>query len=235
MRIGTSGRSGKRIGRAPTSGGAATAGTRSCTWFGFRVLATWTTPATLVPSLDSVLKTAKPAMTAAAGLRVRLPPSISLAMDDREIYRFCRRTNWQVWIKSEAYEARLVREGSDVTVVTYGALVQRSVLAAIEAAEEGLEVEILDLRTLSPLDFESVARSVKKTGRVIVAHEDTMFCGYGGEVAALIADRCFMDLDAPVKRVAALDCMVAYAPKLEDYILPQKDDLLRAMLDIASF
>jgi len=131
--------------------------------------------------------------------------------------------------------ARRVREGSDVTLVTYGALVQRSVLAAQEAAEQGIEVEILDLRTLVPLDFESIARSVQKTGRVIVAHEDTMFCGYGAEIAAKIADECFMDLDAPVKRVAALDCMVAYAPKLEDHILPQKADLLRAMLDIASF
>jgi 2-oxoisovalerate dehydrogenase E1 component len=131
--------------------------------------------------------------------------------------------------------ARLVREGSDVTIVTYGALVQRSVLAANEAADDGLDVEILDLRTLSPLDFESVARSVRKTGRVIVAHEDTLFCGYGGEVAARIADECFMDLDAPVKRVAALDTMVAYSPICEDYILPQKDDVLAAIREIAAF
>ena len=132
-------------------------------------------------------------------------------------------------------KARLVREGSDVTIVTYGALVQRSYLAAMEAAEEGLEVEILDLRTLAPLDFESVARSVKKTGRVIVAHEDTLFCGYGGEIAALVADRCFMDLDAPVKRVAAVDTMVAYSPACEDFILPQKDDVLKAIHEIAAF
>jgi 2-oxoisovalerate dehydrogenase E1 component len=131
--------------------------------------------------------------------------------------------------------ARRVREGADVTVVTYGAVVQRTVLAAQEAAEQGIETEILDLRTLQPLDFESIARSVKKTGRVIVAHEDTMFCGYGGEIAALIADQCFMDLDAPVKRVAALDCFVAYAPTLEEHILPQKDDMLRAIREIAEY
>jgi 2-oxoisovalerate dehydrogenase E1 component len=131
--------------------------------------------------------------------------------------------------------ARVVREGSDVTVVTYGALVQRSYLAAQEAAEQGIETEILDLRTLQPLDFESIARSVRKTGRVIVAHEDTQFCGYGGEVAAKIADECFMDLDAPIKRVAALDCMVAYAPSSEDHILPQKDDLLAAIRELAAF
>jgi 2-oxoisovalerate dehydrogenase E1 component len=132
-------------------------------------------------------------------------------------------------------KARLVREGHDVTIVTYGAVVQRSYLAAQEAAEQGIETEILDLRTLQPLDFESVARSVKKTGRVIVAHEDTMFCGYGAEVAARIAAECFMDLDAPVRRLAALDCMVAYAPTSEEHILPQKADLLKAIEEIAAF
>jgi 2-oxoisovalerate dehydrogenase E1 component len=132
-------------------------------------------------------------------------------------------------------KARVVREGADVTVVTYGALVQRSFLAAQEAAEQGIETEILDLRTLQPLDFESIARSVRKTGRVIVAHEDTMFCGYGAEVAAKIAAECFMDLDAPVRRVAALDCMVAYAPTSEEHILPQKNDVLKAIVEIAEF
>jgi len=131
--------------------------------------------------------------------------------------------------------ARLVREGSDLTIVTYGALVQRSFLAAQEAAEEGIETEILDLRTMQPLDFESVARSVKKTGRVIVAHEDTLFCGFGAEIAARIASECLMDLDAPVKRVAALDTPVAYSPQLEDVILPQKDTMLRAIREIAAF
>ena len=131
--------------------------------------------------------------------------------------------------------ARLVREGSDVTVVTYGALVQRTFLAAQELAEEGIETEILDLRTMQPLDFDSIARSVAKTGRVIVAHEDTMFCGYGAEVAARIASECFMDLDAPVRRVAALDTPIAYSPQLEDVILPQKADLMRAIRGIAAF
>src|SRR5207247_6962768 len=121
------------------------------------------------------------------------------------------------------------------TVVTYGALVQRSILAAQEAAEQGIEAEVIDLRTLQPLDFETIARSVQKTGRVIVAHEDTLFCGYGAEVAARVAEECFMDLDAPVKRVAALDCMVAYAPTLEEYILPQKDDMLKAILEISAY
>jgi 2-oxoisovalerate dehydrogenase E1 component len=131
--------------------------------------------------------------------------------------------------------ARLAREGGDVTVVTFGALVQRSVLAAQEAAEEGVETEILDLRTIQPLDFAAVARSVRKTGRVIVAHEDTLTCGFGAEVAARIAEECFTDLDAPVRRVAALDTPVGYAPRLEDRILPQKDDVLRAIREIAAY
>jgi len=114
-------------------------------------------------------------------------------------------------------------------------MVQRTYLAAQELAEEGIETEVIDLRTLQPLDFDTVARSVAKTGRAIVAHEDTMFCGYGGEVAARIASECFMDLDAPVRRVAALDTPVAYSPQLEDVILPQKDTVLRAIRELAEF
>jgi 2-oxoisovalerate dehydrogenase E1 component len=131
--------------------------------------------------------------------------------------------------------ARLVREGRHVTVVTYGALVQRSYLAAQELADEGIETEILDLRTVMPFDMDAIARSVRKTGRVLVAHEDTTTCGFGAEIAARIADGCFTDLDAPVKRVAALDTYCAYAPTSEEHILPQKDDVLRAIRELAAY
>ncbi len=131
--------------------------------------------------------------------------------------------------------ARVVRPGADVTLVTYGALVQRGYMAAQELADEGIDVEVLDLRTMQPLDFESIARSVKKTGRVLIAHEDTLFCGFGAEVAAKVASECFMDLDAPVRRIGALDTPVAYAPKLEDVILPQKDTLVKGLRELAAF
>jgi len=131
-------------------------------------------------------------------------------------------------------KARLVREGKDVTVVTYGALVERSLRAAKALAEAGTEVEILDLRSLWPLDWEAIAESVKKTGRLLVAHEDTLSFGYGAEIAALAADRLFHHLDAPIRRVAATDTFVAYEPGLEDAILPQVGTLRTAMTEIAA-
>ena len=132
-------------------------------------------------------------------------------------------------------KAKVVREGTDVTVVTYGATVQRSFAAANQLADEGLSVEVIDLRTLSPWDQDAVFESVKKTNRVIVVYEDSLSWGYGAEIAARIADDCFAWLDAPVKRVASSDTFVGYAPKLEDAILPQVDDVKRACLEIARF
>ncbi len=129
-------------------------------------------------------------------------------------------------------KARTVREGTDVTVVTYGATVQRAFTAANQVAERGISVEVIDLRTLSPWDSEAVYASVKKTNRVIVAYEDSISWGYGAEIAARIADECFAWLDAPVKRVASTDTFVGYAPQLEDAILPQVDDFVRAYNEI---
>ncbi len=132
-------------------------------------------------------------------------------------------------------KASVVRPGSDLTIVTYGALVQRSLVAARQAADDGLDVEVIDLRSLNPYDWNAIVRSIKKTSRVIVAYEDTMSWGYGAEIAARIADELFDYLDAPVKRVAALDCFVAYAPDVEDAILPQVEDVLRAIHDTAAY
>jgi 2-oxoisovalerate dehydrogenase E1 component len=133
-------------------------------------------------------------------------------------------------------KARTVKPGSDITVVTYGAVVPRALQAAQRIERDhGVDVELLDLRTLNPYDFEAIAQSVRKTSRVIVAHEDTRSWGYGAEIGARIADELFEDLDAPVKRVAALDTFVAYQPVLEDEILPQADDLYQAMLELSEF
>ena len=133
-------------------------------------------------------------------------------------------------------KAKVVREGRDVTVVTYGAVVQRAVVAAKELEESsGVSVEVIDLRTLNPVDWDTVYASVRKTNRVIVAYEDSMSWGYGAEIAARIADEAFPWLDAPVRRVAATDTFVAYAPELEDVILPQVESLRRAMASIAAF
>lgn len=132
-------------------------------------------------------------------------------------------------------KAKKVREGSDVTIVTFGALVQKSFEAAKRLEKEGVSVEILDLRTLVPYDWERIAESVKKTSRVIVAHEDPLSFGYGAEIAARISDELFEFLDAPVRRVAATDTFVAYAPQVEDFILPQIEDVEKAVRELMKY
>ena len=133
-------------------------------------------------------------------------------------------------------KAARVREGDDLTIVTYGAMVQRSLVAARELAEtDKVECDILDLRSLSPYDREAVARSVAKTNKVLVVYEDPISWGYGAEIAARIADELFEVLDAPVRRVAALDSQVGYAPALEDAILPQVEDVRDAARELARY
>jgi 2-oxoisovalerate dehydrogenase E1 component len=133
-------------------------------------------------------------------------------------------------------KAKIVRPGKDLTVLTYGAVVPRALQAAQKLHRDaGVDVELIDLRSLTPYDWEAIAESVKKTNRVIVAHEDMLSWGYGAEIAARIADELFHDLDAPVRRVAAMDTFVAYQPVLEDAILPQPEDLYRAMQELAAF
>jgi 2-oxoisovalerate dehydrogenase E1 component len=127
------------------------------------------------------------------------------------------------------------REGTDVAVITYGALVQRSLLAAQQAEKEGISAMVVDLRSISPFDWDGIAAAVRKTNRVVIAHEDQLTCGFGAELAARIAGDLFEHLDAPVRRVAALDTPVAYYPDLEEAILPQSSDVLKAILEIANY
>jgi 2-oxoisovalerate dehydrogenase E1 component len=133
-------------------------------------------------------------------------------------------------------KAKVVREGSELTVVAAGALVKRSLDAAKLASEDhGIETEVIDLRTLSPLDMDTIAASVKKTNKVLITHEDSLSWGLGSEIAARIADELFPWLDGPVRRVASLDTWVAYAPQLENTILPQTADVLEGILELARY
>ena len=133
-------------------------------------------------------------------------------------------------------KANIVKPGKDLTIVTYGAVVPRALQAAQRMERErGVDVEVIDLRSLSPYDFDAIATSVKKTSKVIVAHEDMLSWGYGAEIAARIGDELFHDLDAPVRRVGGMDTFVAYQPLLEDVILPQPDRIFAAMDDLARF
>jgi 2-oxoisovalerate dehydrogenase E1 component len=132
-------------------------------------------------------------------------------------------------------KARVARSGSDVSIITYGAVVHRAEVAAAQLAQGGISTEIIDLRSLSPYDWEAIATSICKTNRVIVAYEDSRSWGYGAEIAARIADELFDELDAPVRRVAAADTFCAYQPKLEDAILPQTEDIVHAVRDLVAY
>ncbi|HEY1648297.1 MAG TPA: dehydrogenase E1 component subunit alpha/beta [Terracidiphilus sp.] len=133
-------------------------------------------------------------------------------------------------------KAKIVRPGSHITLVTYGALVPRALQAAqLAERQHSIDVEVIDLRTLNPYDWEAIAASVRKTSRVIVAHEDMVSWGYGAEIAARIAEELFDDLDAPVKRIGAMDTFVAYQPILEDAILPQPQNILKAIVDLKAY
>jgi len=132
-------------------------------------------------------------------------------------------------------KAAVRREGTDVVVVTWGALVQRSLLAAQQAEKDGVSTMVIDLRTIAPFDWSAIADAVKKTSRVVIAHEDQLTCGFGAELSARIASDLFEYLDAPVKRVGAMDTPVAYCPDLEEVILPGSADVLAAILETAKY
>jgi 2-oxoisovalerate dehydrogenase E1 component len=132
-------------------------------------------------------------------------------------------------------KAAVAREGTDVVVFTWGALVHRTMLAAMQAERDGVSVAVVDLRTIIPYDWDTIAAYTQKTNRVLVVHEDQLTCGFGAEIAARISEELFEHLDAPVRRVAALDCPVAYAPVLEEVILPTTADVLEAIRALARY
>ncbi len=188
------------------------------------------------------------------GLRVVLPSNAvdasgllrtAIRCDDPVIFLEHKHLYRQVYNKSREPgrdfmipfgKARVAREGSDLTIVTCGALVKRSLDAARVASErDGIEAEIVDLRSLSPFDMDAIATSVRKTNRVLVAYEDGLSWGYGAEIAARVADELFEWLDAPVRRIASRDCWVAYAPQLEEVILPQVPDVVAAIRELAAY
>lgn len=132
-------------------------------------------------------------------------------------------------------KARIAREGTDASIITWGSTVSRALTAAARLEEEGVSVEVVDIRTIVPLDEETILASARKTGRVLVAHEAIMTVGFGGEIASRVADKAFSHLDAPVKRIAALDTFCPFAPSLESAVLPSADDVTAALRDLLAY
>jgi 2-oxoisovalerate dehydrogenase E1 component len=198
-------------------------------------------------------QTGETLFTHSPGLRVVLPTTAvdangllrtAIRCDDPVIFLEHKHLYRQVYNKGQNPgpdfmipfgKAKVVREGTDITVVACGALVKRSLDAARIAEENDISVEVIDLRSLHPLDMDCIADSVKRTNRVVVAYEDSLSWGIGSEIAARIASDVFEWLDAPVRRVASLDTWVAYAPHLEDRILPQIDDVWTAIRETAAY
>jgi pyruvate dehydrogenase E1 component beta subunit len=129
-------------------------------------------------------------------------------------------------------KAEVKRQGRDITVITYSQGVNRALRASQTLKKNGIDLEVIDLRTLRPLDEDLILNSVEKTGRVMIVHEACRTGGFGGEVAAIIAEKAFDHLDAPIKRVAALDSSIPYNPRLESYILPNEDDIISAAQEL---
>jgi 2-oxoisovalerate dehydrogenase E1 component beta subunit len=132
-------------------------------------------------------------------------------------------------------QARIAREGKDLSIITYGATVWKALEAAEQLAQDGPSVEVLDLRTLLPLDDEAIVATVKKTGKVLIVHEDTRTGGLAGEITARINERAFEWLDGPIMRVTAHDVPLPYAPTLEDFVLPQTEDIVKAARWLAKY
>ena len=132
-------------------------------------------------------------------------------------------------------KAKIVREGTDLTLIAWGLMVHMASEVAQKLEDEGISVEIIDLRTLAPLDFETILQSIKKTNKALIIHEAPLTCGFGAEVAAQISEKAFEHLDSPIKRLGGLNTCVPYAKHLEDAVLPQKGDVEKAIRDLAHY
>ncbi|MDX1675891.1 MAG: alpha-ketoacid dehydrogenase subunit beta, partial [Longimicrobiales bacterium] len=228
----------------------------------YRSGGTWSAPVVVRTTYGGYLKggaiyhsqTGETLFTHSPGLRVVMPSNAldaagllrtAIRCDDPVIFLEHKHLYRQVYNKSpypgSDYmvpfgKAKVVREGTDLTVVTCGAVVKRSLDAAARAEKEhGISTEVIDLRSLNPLDMDTIAESVKKTNKVIVAYEDALSWGIGSEISARIASDVFEWLDGPVKRVASLDTWVAYSPQLEAAILPSADDVLESIRELAEY
>lgn len=165
-------------------------------------------------------------------------PNPVIFLEHKALYRqrlFCARPETGEEEFLPFGQAHIVREGSDVTFVGWGMTVLMGSEVAEALQKQGISVEVIDLRTLVPLDFETVLRSVQKTGKLLIAHEAARNCGFGAELAARVAEEAFAYLDAPVMRVAGKDCPVPYCKDLEEEVLPQKHTIEQALLKLAQF
>lgn len=185
------------------------------------------------------------------GLKIVVPATVSDAytmllgaIEDPNPVIFLEQKSLYRTLKSELDEdsepvapgiAALRREGDALSIITWGAMLHRCSAAAERAAADGIECEILDLRSLCPLDLESIYQTVSNTGKVLVIHEDNLTGGAGAEIAARIMEHCFEDLDAPVRRLAALDIPIPYAATLEDASLPGEDNILESIHSLANW
>jgi 2-oxoisovalerate dehydrogenase E1 component beta subunit len=185
------------------------------------------------------------------GLKVVLPATpedakgmIVQAIRDPNPVLFFEHKNLYRRVKGEVPEqlyatpfgkARVARKGADVTIVAWSAMVHTALEAAEQLAKEGIDVEVLDMRTIVPLDFDAIAASVTKTSKAIVLYEDTRTGGFGAEIASRIAEECFEDLDAPVKRIASADCPIPFSPVLEREVLPQVRDVVGTVQELAAY
>jgi len=162
-------------------------------------------------------------------------PDPVIFLEQKALYRTLKDTLDETAAPVPPGVAALRREGDHLSIFSWGAMLHRCSAAAARAAEEGIQCEILDLRSLCPLDLEAIYRSARKTGKVLIVHEDNLTGGAGAEISARISEHCFEDLDAPVRRLAALDIPIPYAGSLEDASLPGEDDILESVRSLASW